>query len=183
MPRDDEDDDRPRRPRKKAGASTLVKVIVGAGAVLALGVGGCTLIVGLEFYQGVKERSKARSELNAATTAETFLEHIQEGRPDAAYAATTDHFRVTMDRAQFGEFIAAHPILIDHTFHNPKMLLPDGPVPGKGFVAYFNLLFSGEPTDEQKKDPKFVTEAEVAVTMSAEGGVWRVDAISVKRLR
>lgn len=182
---DDEDDDYPRRrPRKKAGASTLVKVLVGVGAVLVLGVGGCTLIVGLEFYQNQQEASQARSEANAQRTADTFLEHIKEGRPDAAYAATTVNFRGKMNRIQFADFIADNPILTKHTLHTAGMFQPDGPPQAKRFIAYFELNIFGEANAEQKgKDGTPLKTTEAAVTMTVEDGVWKVDAISLRPMR
>lgn len=163
--RDDRDDfdDRPRRRRARptsSGGRTWL-ILVGVGCVVVFGCGG---LIAAGVVWGFRAFGTDLPAASAAASA--FLDHLQRGQPDNAYAAASDGFRSRQTAEQFRAFVGRFETLTTHTSRNTN-----------GFRLFAN------PGGKQAFIQVTLHAPNNAMTCTLmlvdEGGTWRVDSITV----
>jgi hypothetical protein len=195
---DDRDDDRPRRRRKASGGgSGNTWLILGViGGVILLVVAGCAGVVIWTVNKAGEGFNEMMAAVVAQSTAEQWMEDLKGGNTKLAYDATSTGFKSKQSQQQFEQFVARNPTLTKHTFRTPNFD-PGQASDGKPIVIKYRLHTSDLGEDEWDEDdeefrpkpkpPKVkgakkgpsVPEIDVTITLVKEGGVWKVDAITI----
>jgi len=156
----DDRGDRPRRTRP-ASAGRVWLLVGGVGCVVVLGCGG---LITAGVYWGV--RAFQTDLPAAAAAADAFLDFLQRGRTDDAYAATSAGFRGDQTPEQFRAFVGRFETLAAHTsrttngvrlFHGPE---------GKQVFVQVTLHAPNNATT-------------CTLLLVDEGDAWRVERITV----
>ena len=207
MPRYDDDDrdddrydDRPRRRRQKSGGggggnTMLILGIV--GGVILLVVAGCAGLVIWTVNRASEGFDQMMASVVAETTADAWMDDLQQGKLKLAYDATSSGFKAKQSQQQFEQFVARNPTLTKHTFRTSNFN-PNQSSEAKTLVVKFRLHTSDPDEDmldeddedlprpkpkpklpKGKKQEPAVPEIDVTLTLVNEGGVWKVDSLTI----
>jgi hypothetical protein len=170
----DYEDDRPRRgrnwddernsdsgPRRSSSNRNTILVLCAAGCGLVL---LCSGLIAAALIWGL--RSVATDVPAAQTVADQFLDQLQQGQLDGAYALTSTKFRAEYDRKQFEEFIKKYESFTHHTSRTEQgfRLFQDG----NGKHVFFQKTLN-TPNNAMT----------CTLVMIEEAGNWKVEKITV----
>jgi hypothetical protein len=198
MPRRDDDDDddyddRPRRRRKQSssGSGNMWLILGVVGGVILLAIAGCAGVIIWSVNKAGEGFNQIMASAMAEEAAEQWMEDVKGGKTKLAYDATSSGFKSRQTQQQFEQFVARNPTLTKHSFRTPNFT-PNQGGDGKPIVIKYRLHTS-DPDDDflddedaprpktkpkAKKGPN-VPEIDVTITMINEGGVWKVDSLTI----
>jgi hypothetical protein len=207
--RDDFDDrPRRRRPSKSGGNATWIILGVVGGVVLlvvAMCAGGIYLVVD----RTSKTFSQITSQVAGSMAAEQFCEDLKSNRATNAYNSTSKNYQAGKSRAQFDQFLAQHPELTQHQWRSVTSFNTVGQAPNHQVVVRIRLHAQPQfgdpndptqpaddfppqgkgrktmtpkqsvPTNKGGKAAKPLEDVDITLTLVDEGGVWKVDQITI----